>query len=123
MQQPRLADQTCIPCKSGTPALPAAAIDRLRAEVPGWEVIEEQGIPRLRREFRFKRYADAVEFTNQVAALAETADHHPAILLEWRRVTVTWWTHTARGLHNNDFIMAARVSQLVPPAGPEISQP
>ena len=57
-------------------------------------------------------FAEALEFTNDVGAIAEEEGHHPAILTEWGRVTVTWWTHKIRGLHRNDFIMAAKTDQI-----------
>ena len=73
---------------------------------------EHEGIGRLERVFTFKDFAEALSFTNRVGALAETEGHHPAILTEWGRVTVTLWTHKIRGLHRNDFIMAAKVDSL-----------
>lgn len=80
--------------------------------VPQWQVITLENIPRLQRIFDFKNYAQAVEFTNKVAAIAVEEDHHPLMVLEWGRVTVQWWTHIVRGLHKNDFIMAARTDVL-----------
>ena len=62
--------------------------------------------------FRFSNFAEALTFTDKVGELAETEGHHPAILTEWGRVTVTWWTHKIRGLHRNDFIMAAKTDQI-----------
>ncbi len=69
---------------------------------------EGDGIKRLERAFRFKNFAEAVAFTNRVAKTAEEEGHHPAILTEWGKVIVTWWTHKIRGLHQNDFIVAAK---------------
>jgi 4a-hydroxytetrahydrobiopterin dehydratase len=85
----------------------------LRAQVPDWQVVEREGIRRLERTFRFPDFASALAFTNQVGALAEAEGHHPAILTEWGRVTVSWWTHAIRGLHRNDFIMAAKTDALL----------
>jgi 4a-hydroxytetrahydrobiopterin dehydratase len=70
------------------------------------------GIKRLERLFKFKDYAEAVAFTNKIAAIAEEEDHHPRIVLEWGRVTVQWWTHVVKGLHRNDFIMAAKTDEM-----------
>jgi 4a-hydroxytetrahydrobiopterin dehydratase len=70
------------------------------------------GIKRLERLFKFKDYAEAVAFTNKIAAIAEEEDHHPRIVLEWGRVTVQWWTHVVKGLHRNDFIMAAKSDEM-----------
>ena len=74
--------------------------------------MECEGIERVERVFTFNNFADALSFTNRVGALAEAEGHHPAILTEWGRVTVTLWTHKIRGLHRNDFIMAAKVDSL-----------
>ena len=64
------------------------------------------------QEFKFKNFVQALEFTNQVGRLAEEECHHPALLTEWGRVTVTWWTHKIKGLHRNDFVMAAKTDEL-----------
>ena len=80
---------------------------------PEWDVIEMEGVKRLQRQFKVKDFAQALAFTDQVGALAEAEDHHPAILTEWGRVTVTWWTHKIKGLHRNDFIMAAKTDELL----------
>ena len=81
-------------------------------QVPEWEVIQVEGEPRLQRKFKFKDFAAALHFTNQVGELAEAQDHHPSILTEWGLATVTFWTHATGGLHVNDFIMAAKVDRL-----------
>ena len=70
------------------------------------------GVERLERQFRFANFANALEFTKRVGAIAEAEDHHPAILTEWGSVTVGWWTHVVGGLHRNDFIMAAQTDRL-----------
>ena len=82
--------------------------------LPGWEIVEKNGIAQLKKSYRFKNFAQALAFTNQVGALAEEHDHHPEIVTEWGRVTLTWWTHTAKGLTQNDFDMAGRVDGLTP---------
>jgi 4a-hydroxytetrahydrobiopterin dehydratase len=87
-------------------------IAELKREVSGWQLLEREGIARLERVFHFPSFANALAFTNRVAALAEAEGHHPALLTEWGRVTVTWWTHKIRGLHRNDFIMAAKTDGL-----------
>jgi len=107
-----LAELKCEPIRSGVVPLSALEIKELANLVPDWEIVERDGIPRLERVFTFKNFVQALEFTNQVGELAEAEDHHPAILTEWGRVTVTWWTHFVKGLHRNDFILAARTSNL-----------
>ncbi len=84
----------------------------LRREVPAWAVVEREGVPRLERTFSFRNFAEALRFTNRVGELAEEEGHHPALLTEWGKVTVAWWTHKIRGLHRNDFVMAAKTDRL-----------
>jgi len=84
----------------------------LAREVPAWRVVEREGVRRLERVFSFPDFVAALAFTNRVGAAAESEGHHPALLTEWGRVTVTWWTHAIDGLHRNDFIMAARTDAL-----------
>ncbi|MBI3740755.1 MAG: 4a-hydroxytetrahydrobiopterin dehydratase, partial [Chloroflexi bacterium] len=69
-------------------------------------------IKRLERVFKFKNFADALAFTNKIGAMAEEEGHHPVIITDWGRVTVTWWTHKIKGLHQNDFIAAAKTDRL-----------
>jgi 4a-hydroxytetrahydrobiopterin dehydratase len=87
-------------------------IAELKPQIPEWQIIEREGIPRLERAFRLKNFVQALDLTNMVGGLAEEEGHHPALLTEWGRVTVTWWTHKVRGLHRNDFIMAAKTDVL-----------
>jgi 4a-hydroxytetrahydrobiopterin dehydratase len=89
-------------------------IAELKPQIPDWQIIERDGIRQLERVFRLKDFAQALEFTNKVGALAEAEGHHPAVLTQWGSVTVTWWTHKIRGLHRNDFIMAAKTDRLAP---------
>lgn len=107
-----LASQKCIPCRGGDPSLTESEIAELLPQIPEWQTVTQDSIPRLQRVFKFKDYAQAVEFTTKVAALAEEEDHHPLIVLEWGKVTVQWWTHVVKGLHRNDFIMAAKTDLL-----------
>ena len=76
-------------------------------------MVERDGIKRLERVFKFKDFAEALAFTNKVGQIAEEEGHHPSILTEWGRVTVTWWTHKIKGLHRNDFIMATKTDRLL----------
>ena len=100
-----LAAGKCVPCRGGEPALTDVEIADLLLYAPQWQVLEQDGILRPHRVFKFKDYTQAVDFTNKIAAIAEEEDHHPLIVLEWGRVTVQWWTHVVKGLHRNDFIM------------------
>ena len=106
-----IADQTCEACRADAPKLTEAQIAELSKEAPDWQLVEEAGEQRLRRLFKFKNFAQALAFTQTVGELAEAADHHPALLTEWGKVQVDWWTHKIGGLHRNDFIMAAKTDR------------
>jgi 4a-hydroxytetrahydrobiopterin dehydratase len=107
-----LDEMKCVPCRGGMPALTNAEIDRYYRQLQSWSVVERDGIKRLERSFQFKDFAEALAFTNRVGGIAEKEGHHPDILTEWGKVTVTWWTHKIKGLHKNDFIMAAKTDAL-----------
>ncbi|MFM8369491.1 MAG: 4a-hydroxytetrahydrobiopterin dehydratase [Chloroflexota bacterium] len=107
-----LAGGKCIPCRKGDPALTDAEVNELLPQIPEWELIEGYGSKRLQRVFKLKNYIEAVAFTNKIAMIAEKEDHHPLIVLEWGRVTIQWWTHVVKGLHQNDFVMAAKTDEL-----------
>jgi 4a-hydroxytetrahydrobiopterin dehydratase len=105
-----LAEKTCVPCRGGVPPLAGEAIAKLRRELdPGWEVHREH---HLERTFRFPDFARALDFTNQVGALAEEQQHHPDLHLAWGKVTVQIWTHKIDGLTESDFVFAAKVDRL-----------
>lgn len=108
----QLAGMSCTACRRGEPTVTAAEIAALMPQVPEWNLVERDGVTRLERLFRFANFAEALAFTNRVGAAAEREGHHPTLLTEWGRVTVTWWTHKINGLHRNDFIMAARTDGL-----------
>lgn len=107
----KLSSSTCEACSAGAQALSTTEQRELLVEVPGWALMLRDGVPQLERSFTFDNFSQALEFTNAVGALAETQGHHPALLTEWGKVTVTWWSHTLKGLHRNDFVMAARTSE------------
>ncbi len=111
-----LKDMQCGPCRGDEAPLDDYEIGELSQQLPGWMVTEHNGVKKLERRFRFKNFAEALAFTNAVGALAEEAGHHPALLTEWGSVTVWWWTHKIKGLHRNDFIMAARTTSVGPGA-------
>ncbi len=96
----------CEACRVGAPQVTDAEIAHFHPQVSDWKLVERENIPRLERVFVFQNFVDALGFTNRVGELAEEAGHHPALLTEWGRVTVTWWTHKIKGLHRNDFISA-----------------
>ena len=108
----KLTDMECIPCRGDQPRLTQEEIDQYLAQVAEWQVSIQEDIQRLTRQYKFKDFAQALAFAILVGELAEQQDHHPAILVEWGRVTVSWWTHVIGGLHQNDFISAAKTDLL-----------
>jgi len=107
-----LTSERCVACRRDAPQVTDGEIAELKPQIPDWTLVERAGIRRLERVFRVPDFIGALAFTNRVGDLAESEGHHPALLTEWGRVTVTWWTHKIRGLHRNDFIMAAKTDQL-----------
>ena len=108
-----LVDMKCTVCHAGAPTVTDEEIAGLHPQIPDWNVVERDGVRHLERVFKFADFAQALALTNRVGELAEAEGHHPSILTEWGRVTVTWWTHKIKGLHRNDFIMAARTDKLL----------
>ena len=107
-----LSQLKCAACRGGEPTLTDSEIVELHPQVPEWQVKEMDGVKRLERVFKLKNFIEAVDFTNKIAMIAEKEDHHPLIVTEWGRVTIQWWTHKIGGLHQNDFIMAAKTDEL-----------
>lgn len=99
-------------CRAGEPTVTDSEIDMLLPQIPEWQVKEVDGIKRLERVFKLKNFAQALEFTNMVGAIAEEENHHPLIITEYGKVTINWWTHKIGGLHKNDFIMAAKTDKI-----------
>lgn len=108
-----LSQQKCEACRADAPRVSDADLKSLMPDIPDWNVIVVDDIMRLTREFGFKNFLQAMAFSNRVGEIAEAEGHHPAILTEWGKVTVTWWTHKISGLHRNDLIMAARTDELL----------
>ena len=102
----------CEACRRDAPRITEAEMGRLLPLVRGWHIREHDGVRMLEREFRFKSFAEALAFTRRVGELAEQEGHHPLLVTEWGRVHVTWYTKKIRGLHRNDFIMAAKTDRL-----------
>lgn len=103
-----LAAEKCEPCGKGAPPASAGEIADFHKQHPGWKVVEVEGEPRLQREYSFPDFQSALDFANQIGALAETENHHPLLAIEWGKVLVAWWTHTIRNIHRNDLVMAAK---------------
>ena len=107
----QLVHLKCTACRKGEPTVTDEETDEFLPQVPSWSILEVDGVKRLEKIFRFDNFVHALAFTNNIGELAEEEGHHPALLTEWGKVTVSWWTHKIGGLHRNDFIMAARSDQ------------
>ena len=105
-----LAARTCTPCKGGTPPLSEDAARDYLTSAPGWELLD--GGTRIERTFKFRNFQQALEFVNRIGALAEAEQHHPDVCFGWGYARVSLHTHKIKGLHENDFIMAAKINQL-----------
>ncbi len=105
-----LAEKECVPCKGGTPALKGKDLSKMTTQLGrGWHVVDEH---HLEREYNFKDFREALNFTNKVGELAESQGHHPDIYLTWGKVKLTIWTHKVDGLTESDFILAAKADKL-----------
>jgi 4a-hydroxytetrahydrobiopterin dehydratase len=107
--QQALADEKCIPCSGGVPAMKGEELAALAKTLGGgWRVVDEH---HLEKEFTFPDFAQALAFTNRIGAIAEAAGHHPDICLAWGKVRVTIWTHKVDGLTRADFVLAAKIDR------------
>ena len=103
----KLTDKICVPCQEGTPPLGAKEINKFIKQLPkGWKVIENK---KIRKEFKFKSYPEAIAFVNKAALIAQEEGHHPDMDVHYSRVNVELWTHKINGLSENDFILAAKI--------------
>ena len=110
---PALLSEKCVACRRDAPRVTTEEAAVLRPLIPQWREEDHDGVPRLVRTFRVPSFRDALALTQRIGELAEEEGHHPALLTEWGKVTVSWWTHKIRGLHRNDYIMAAKTDALV----------
>jgi 4a-hydroxytetrahydrobiopterin dehydratase len=101
-----LAEKNCVPCRGGVPPLSGAALEQLKSQVSGWEVVNEH---HLRKNYTFPDFLKALEFVNRAGAIAEQEGHHPDLYLSWGKVGVEVWTHKINGLTESDFILAAKL--------------
>lgn len=103
-----LHDEDCVSCNGDEPKLTEEQIKQQWLETPMWQIEELDGEKRLRRNFEFDSYSDALSFAAQVGEKANQQNHHPEIVIRYNSVTIDWWTHSIGGLHKNDFIMASK---------------
>lgn len=107
-----LSEKNCDVCRADAPQLSDDQLQESLTQLPDWKLDVVEGVKQVAREYRFKNFAQALAFTQAVGALAEEYSHHPALLTEWGKVKVSWWTHKIHGVHENDVIMAAKTEQL-----------
>ena len=104
-----LATKECLPCKEGASALKGQELKKLANQLGhDWQVVKEH---HLEKEFKFKDFREALDFTNRVGEIAEARNHHPDIYLAWGKVKVTIWTHKIDGLTESDFVLAAKIEE------------
>ena len=108
-----ISENKCEPCQTGAPIVTEEEMKELMPQIPEWGIVEVDRIKRLKRVFAFSNFVLALDFTNRVGSIAEEEGHHPEIITEWGKVTVSWWTHKIKGLHVNDFVMAAKTDGLL----------
>ncbi len=106
----KLSEKSCVPCQGGSPPLNLEEAQKCLAQTPDWNLFHEG--TRLERRFAFKNFLAALDFVNRVGAIAEREGHHPDICFGWGYATVVYYTHKIGGLHENDFVMAAKTSEL-----------
>lgn len=107
-----LTQEKCEACRANAPKVSDDELAELIRAIPDWNIEVRDGIMQLEKSFSFNNFLEAIAFTNKVGELAEAEGHHPALLTEWGKTTVTWWSHKIKGLHRNDFIMSAKTDQL-----------
>ncbi len=101
-----------MPCRGGIPPLGAEQVEQLRRQISGeWSVVDGH---HLEREVKLRNFRQAMALANRIAEIAESQGHHPDLLVSWGRLKITLFTHAIHGLHENDFIMAARIDALLP---------
>ena len=107
-----LTSLECIPCRGGVPPLDAQKVKLMLDVVPGWKKVENS-IDKISKTYKFRDFKESIEFVSKVAEIAEQEHHHPDIFIHWNEVTITAWTHAIKGLFDNDFIVAAKIDELL----------
>jgi len=108
----KLSDYSVNSPPADTSLVPAEQRAELLAQIPKWQIANKDAVDQLQRCFKFANFVDAMQFANAITEIAEQADHHPTLVINWGEVCVCWWSHSLRGLHFNDFVMAAKTQQI-----------
>ena len=107
-----LADKKCIPCEGGIPGFDITEIHKYLKMVDGWQVKDENNIFYLIKEFKFENFLESQKFVNKVGEIAEIEGHHPDIWFGWSYARIKIFTHAIKGLHESDFVLAAKVDKI-----------
>jgi|TARA_B110000977_G_scaffold77838_1_gene104832 4a-hydroxytetrahydrobiopterin dehydratase len=107
-----LKDFSCKATPASAAAVSDADLKTLGAQIPEWSLENHDGILQLARTFKCSNFLQALSIANQIGDIAESNDHHPALVVEWGKIKVTWWSHSINGLHHNDFVMAAKTDEI-----------
>mgnify|MGYP000356015017 CR=1 FL=1 len=107
-----LVNSSCEACRVDSPRVVDSETESYLRELPQWKIADISGVVQLKRCFTFKNFVEAMAFSVAVGEVAEAESHHPAMLIEWGRVDISWWTHKIHGLHKNDFVMAAKTDAI-----------
>ncbi len=105
----KLEDKKCVPCEVGGIPLIRSEIQDYLKDIDGWQNIDDK---KIQKEFKFKNFFQAMDFANKITEIAENQGHHPTLTISWGKVLVTLFTHKINGLHENDFIMAAKIDKI-----------
>lgn len=92
--------------------MPKEQQQQLLSQLPNWQINQIEGITQLQCNYKFANFIQAIAFTNKITDLAEQVNHHPSLLIEWGKVVICWWSHDLKGLHLQDFVMAAKTDQV-----------
>jgi 4a-hydroxytetrahydrobiopterin dehydratase len=111
-QMNKLVNEHCVPINATSHRLDDREVSELMTKVSGWKIFRQNEEPRLEKIYDFEDFKQALEFTQRIGMAADEENHHPSLLTEWGKVTVDWWTHKIKGLHRNDFVMAAKSDEL-----------
>ena len=103
-----LAEKHCVPCRGGVPPLKEEELEKMRGQVPDWQVVDQH---HLTKSFSFPDFRTALDFVNRIGEIAESEGHHPDLMLAWGKVDVKIWTHKIDGLTESDFILAAKIDR------------
>ncbi|MDR9402314.1 MAG: 4a-hydroxytetrahydrobiopterin dehydratase [Halothece sp. Uz-M2-17] len=108
-----LSQEKCVPCQGNVPSVTEQEIAQYQPQIPDWSIKKDHETRYLERVYPLPNFESALALAQRIGEIAEQEQHHPTLIVEWGKLTVQWWTHAIKGLHQNDFIMAAKTDQIV----------